>query len=82
MKGFEAEHRPRLSLDTPVILLDDIVEILGLTDLDLGIVLFTEFFDPRTVGKASVYGNGPRLTVLCAGFFQKAIGCTGITLCC
>lgn len=38
-------HRLHFSFNTPVVLLDDIVEVLGLAYLVFGIVTFTEVFD-------------------------------------
>jgi hypothetical protein len=33
-KGLEPQHRPRSSLDRPMVLLDEVIEIFGLADLD------------------------------------------------
>jgi hypothetical protein len=38
-EGFEPKHRSRLSLDGPVILLNDVVEVFDLAHLDAGLGL-------------------------------------------
>ena len=53
-EGFEPQHRSYQSIDGPMILLNNVVEIFGLTDLDANFVLGVETFDRRPVGAALV----------------------------
>ena len=54
IKCFEAEHGPDDPFDGPVVLLDEIVQILDLTDLDLGTGLFDERLKGGGVGSAFI----------------------------
>jgi hypothetical protein len=53
-KGFETQHWSHHSLDGSVILFDNVVQILVLTDFDIRFVLLVEAFDRRRVGAALV----------------------------
>ena len=53
-EGLQPQHRPYQSLDGSMILFDDVVEVLDLTDLDVGFVLRIVAFDRRRVGAALV----------------------------
>jgi hypothetical protein len=41
-KGLEPEHRPGAALDSPMVLFDDVVQILVLADLDRHVALHVE----------------------------------------
>jgi hypothetical protein len=47
LENLEPQHRPRVALERPIVLLDETVEILGLTDLDLRPTLSVDRFKGR-----------------------------------
>ena len=49
-EGFQAEHRSCLSLDGPVIPLNEVVEVFDLAHLDAGLGFGVVTFDRRRVG--------------------------------
>ena len=59
MKVIEAQHRPSNPFYSPVILFNDIVEILALTDFYSPIILIVELINAGFIGggheKASVF---------------------------
>jgi len=56
-KVLEPEHGPHDSLDGPVILLDEVVEVLRLTHLDVGARVGADALDGCRVGAALVDGD-------------------------
>jgi hypothetical protein len=62
-EGFEPQHRPYQSLDDPMILFDDIVEVSDLADLDACLSFGVVAFDRRSIGTALVDRNLLRRTV-------------------
>jgi hypothetical protein len=56
-KCFEAQHRAREPFDGPVVLLDDVVQILALTELDIGAGVSLDAFNGRQVDPAFVDGD-------------------------
>src|SRR5450755_1550848 len=56
-KGLEPEHGSHDALDGPVILLDDVVEVLALPHLDVGAGVGTNALDGSGVGAALVDGD-------------------------
>jgi hypothetical protein len=69
----EPEHRPDDALDGPVILLDDIVEVLALPNRDRRVVPGVIAFDPRRVGAALVDRDGLRKTIALNGPSEKPL---------
>ena len=57
-KILESEHGPGTALDRPVVLFHDIVEILGLTDLNGRLTLGVHRVQPGQTGSARVDGYG------------------------
>ena len=53
-EGFEPQHRSYQSINGPMILLNNFVEIFGLTDLDANFVFGVATFDRCRVGAALV----------------------------
>lgn len=56
-KSFEPQHGPRSSLDRAMILLHEIVEIFGLTDLDRRFAIGIDGFDCGEIGATFVDGH-------------------------
>ena len=57
-KILESEHGSRASLDRPVILFNDVVEILRLANLDRRLESGVDRVERRQIGAASVNGHG------------------------
>jgi hypothetical protein len=54
LKGLKPQHWPHQSLDGAMVLFDDVVEVLDLTDLNARLVFRVVAFDRSRVGPASV----------------------------
>src|ERR1017187_6753565 len=70
-EDLEPEHWPYDSFDRPMILLNDIVEILALTQLDVAVMLGVVALDRCRVRTALVDGDLVRLAMQCNGLFQE-----------
>jgi len=51
-KCLEPQHRPRSSFDRPMVLLDQVIEIFGLTDLDGRFTIGIDRFERGEIGAA------------------------------
>ena len=71
-KGLEPEHRPHDPLDGPVILLDDVVEVLRLAQPDVCAGVGTRALGSRLVGTALVDGDRLRYTVKLDGALEES----------
>jgi hypothetical protein len=69
-----------MRLTAPVILLDDIVEVLALPNRDRRAVLGAIAFDPRRVGAALVDRDGLRKTIALNGPSEKPLRGSPIAL--
>lgn len=63
-EALETHHRTDYAFDGTVILLDDVVQVLVLSDLDRGGPLGIERFECRQIGAALVHGNRFGLAIL------------------
>jgi hypothetical protein len=72
MEGFEAEHRSNNALDGPMILFNEIVQILVLTDFYGLTGFFLQCFESRGIGATLIDGHFERKAVLAHGFLEKA----------
>ena len=70
-KGLETEHRSRDAFDSPVVVLNDIVEILCLTQRDGQTAVILDAEDSGRVGTALVDGDFIRRVVQANGAFEK-----------
>jgi hypothetical protein len=57
-KRFEAEHGSNYSLDEPMILLDNIVQVFTLANLNPSILVSVELFDAGCIGAAFRVSSG------------------------
>lgn len=71
-KILEAHHRFDNAFDGPVVLLDDVVQILDLTDLDGRFRFGVDRLEGRQIGSAFVHGDRLRHAVLADGFLEVA----------
>ena len=71
-KCLESQHGSHDALDGPVVLLDDVVEVLDLTHLDVRAGIGLNALDGRRVGAALVDGDFPGHAVQTDGALQKA----------
>ena len=67
-KRFESQHGPCASLDRPMILLDNVVQVLVLPNLDRGITLGVDGVECGQIGPARVDRYGFGFTVLAIDF--------------
>ena len=72
MKVFETQHRSRAPLDVSMVLLDDVVQVLALTDLDTCLILSIQLFQARVIGSTLINIDQTRFAVFIDGFLQKA----------
>lgn len=70
-KVLEAEHRSSQSLDGPMVLLDDVVQVLDLSNGDGRFPFGVDAVQGRQVGWAAVDGDRVGLAVLCDGLLVK-----------
>jgi hypothetical protein len=63
-KSLEPQHGPRASLDRPMVLLDEIVEIFGLADVDRRFTISIDGFERGEIGTAFVDGHHPGHIIL------------------
>jgi hypothetical protein len=75
-KRFKSQHRPRASLDRPMVLLDEIVEIFGLADLDRRYTISIDGFERGEIGTAFVDGHRLGDAILSDRFFEITPGCS------
>ncbi len=71
METLESQHRTALAFDVPVILFDDVVEILTLTDLDTFVVVIIVVFDRSCIRTAFADIDEPGFPIPANGFGQK-----------
>src|SRR5262245_53292189 len=74
IKRLKPQHRPCHPLDTSMILLHNIIEILDLADSDRGAVLLVVALDGRFIGRAAVNGDLLRHAVAADRLGQEAFG--------
>jgi hypothetical protein len=72
-KRFESPHGPRSSLDRPMVLLDQIIEIFGLADLDGRFTIGIDRFERGEIGAAFVDGYRLGYTVLGDRFLKQLV---------
>ena len=77
-KRLEPEHRIRYTLHGPVVLLDDVVQIFGLTKFNIKSGVLFDAANGRSVGTAFVDGNFLVQTVQIDGVLQVASRCSQI----
>ena len=75
-KGLETEHRSRDAFDSPVVVLNDIVEILCLTQGDGQIAVSLDADDSGRVGTALADSDFIRHVVQAYGAFEKRPRCS------
>ena len=80
-KGFIVEHRLGNVLDGTMILLDDIVEILDLTNLDRCVPVIIDPIYSSFIGPTFVHRDLLRISVMAHRFFEEPVGCCLIALC-
>ncbi|MGF6785763.1 hypothetical protein OKW27_000076 [Paraburkholderia sp. 35.1] len=73
-KGLEPQHGPRSSLDRPMILLDQVIEIFGLADPDGRFTTSIDRFERGEIGAAFVDGYGLGYIVLGDRFLKVTPG--------
>jgi hypothetical protein len=73
-KGLESEHRPGDAFDGAVVLLDDVVEVLGLAHHDGQAAVSLNARDSRGVGAALVDGDLFGHAVQADGAFEECPG--------
>ena len=78
LERFEPQHGPCHPLDTSMILLHNVVEILGLTDGDRGAVLGIVTLDGRFIGRTSVDGDLLRHAVATDRFLETLLLDSGV----
>lgn len=76
----EAEHRPHDAFDGPMVLFDDVVQVLRLTHLDVRTGVGLNALDGGRVGTALVDSDLLGYTVQTDGLFGKASGSCVISL--
>jgi hypothetical protein len=79
-KGLEPEHRKRTALDSPMVLLDDVVQILVLADLDRRVALRVERLERCQIRTAFIDCDRPGLAVLIDRLLEVALGCSLVTV--
>lgn len=79
-KRFEAEHGSRHTLDRSVVLLNNIVEVLDLTNHDRGRLTTVDCIDCCLVGAAFIHRDLFRRAVLTHGFFEESSGGRHVTV--
>ena len=72
LERFEPQHGPGHPLDTSMILLHKVVEILELADGDRGAVLGLVALDGRCIGRTPVDGELLRHAMAADGFLEQA----------
>ena len=76
VKSVEAEHGSHNRFDGSMVLLDDIVEVLDLTQFDVGAGVGLNALDGCSVGTALVNGNFLRQAMQPDGALQEASSCS------
>ena len=71
-KCFESQQRSRLTFDRPVVLLDNVIEILGLPQSDASFMGVVVIFNPGGVGTTLVDRDLVRQPRLIDRFAKKA----------
>jgi hypothetical protein len=79
-KGLEAEHRPGTALDSPVILFNDVVQILVLADLDRRVALRVEGIERCQIRTTFIDRDRLGLAVLIDRLLEVALGCSLVTV--
>jgi hypothetical protein len=79
-EGLEPEHRPGTALDSPMVLFDDVVQILVLADLDRRVALRVE--GPKSGQIRTTFIDCDRLgfAVLIDRLLEVALGCSLVTV--
>ena len=72
-KGFEAQHRPNDPLNRSVVLFDDVVEILALSNDDRRVLRSVVGFDGSFVGAALVDGHDLGRSVVLDGTGEETV---------
>ena len=75
-KRFKSQHGPRASLDRPMVLLDEIVEIFGLADVDRRFTISIDGFERGEIGAAFVDGHRLGDAILSDRFLEITPGCS------
>ncbi|SOE68322.1 hypothetical protein SAMN05446635_3273 [Burkholderia sp. OK233] len=75
-KSFESQHGSRTSLDRPMVLLDEVVEIFGLADLDGRFTIMIDGFECSEIGAAFVDSHGLGHAILGYRFLKVTPGCS------
>jgi hypothetical protein len=75
----ESEHRSDDAFDRPVVLLNDVLEILALPNRYRRVMLDVIAFDVRSVGAALVDGDGRGKRIVPDGTGEKAQSATAAT---
>ena len=80
VKRFESEHGPGDPLHPAMVLFDDVIEILDLTNLDGGAVLVIVALDRGFIGRTPIDGDLLRYTMTADRLGEKPLGCLLVTL--
>jgi hypothetical protein len=75
-KSLESQHGPRSSLDRPMVLLDQIIEIFRLTDIDGRFTIRIDRFERGEIGAAFVDGHRLGRPILGDRFLKVTPGCS------
>ena len=75
-KSLEPQHGPRSSLDRPMVLFDQVIEIFGLADLDGRFTIGIDLFERGEIGAAFVDGHRLGHAILGDRFLKVTPGCS------
>ena len=76
----EAHHGFNDALDGTMILFDDVVQILDLSDLDGCFPLSVDGLQGGQIGPAFIHGHGLRRAITIDGLFKVAARCSLVTM--
>jgi hypothetical protein len=79
-KALEPEHRPGTALDSPVVLVDDVVQILVLADLDRRVALRVEGLERCQIRTTFIDCDRRGLAVLIDRLLEVALGRSLVTV--
>jgi len=79
-KRLEPEHRPRTALDSPVVLFNDVVQILVLADLDRHVTPGVDGLERSQIRPAFIDRDRLGLAVLIDRLLEVALGCSLVTV--
>jgi hypothetical protein len=79
-KGLEPEHRPGTALDSPMVLFDDVVQILVLADPDRRVALRVEGLERGQICTTFIDLDRLGLAVLIDRLLEVALGCSLVTV--